>query len=130
MSNPDEIVGHKTHTDGTHSPLRRAEADALWAECERLEAKRKADMPTEQDALNQLGECYQRLKELGWNDAQYCPKDGSMFLGIEVGSTGIHECFYSGVWPNGYWWHPSHGDLWPIKPILFKLKEQPSPINP
>lgn len=123
MSN-NKIVGHKTHADGAHSPLYKAEADALWAKAKRLEAKRAADMPTETDALLQLGQCYQRLKELGWNDAQYCPKDGSTFLCIEAGSTGIHEGFYSGVWPNGCWWSPANGDLWPITPILFKLKQE------
>jgi hypothetical protein len=124
MSNPDEIVGHKTFSDGRggfrHEPLTKSEGDALWAACEAARAKREADMPTEQDALNALGQAYQRLSELGWRDAIYCPKDGSQFQVIEAGSTGVHDCTYDGEWPKGTWW-VHDGDTWPSRPILFRL---------
>lgn len=127
MNDADQFVGHKTFSDGQgghyHEPLTRAEADAIWAECERLEAKRAEDMPTEQDAINAMFEAYQRLRELGWREAMYCPKDGSIFKAIEVGSTGIHDCFYLGEWPKGNWEYPCEGDLWPSRPILFKPAE-------
>jgi hypothetical protein len=53
---------------------------------------RAEKMPDEKAALFVMFEAYQRLKELGWNDAIYSPKDGSMFSSIEAGSTGIHKC--------------------------------------
>lgn len=87
-------------------------------------AARSALVPTEQDAINLMHECFQRLKELGWNDAIYCPKDGSEFDAIEAGSTGIHRCHYDGEWPNGHWWVADDHDLWPSRPILYRVSEE------
>lgn len=125
MTDQNEIVGHKTFHDGRggyrHEPLTRAEADKIWNRCEEQRKKRAADMPTERDALRVLSNAYQRLEELGWKSAIYCPKDGSMFKVIDAGSSGIHDCFYEGEWPKGSWYVPADGDLWPSRPILFKL---------
>lgn len=121
MENPDDIVGHKTLSDGSHEPLRRDEAEAIWEHAEAERLKREADMPDELSAIKVLWSAYQRLKELGWNDAIYCPKDGSGFHAIEPGSTGIFDCHYSGEWPTGAWWCEDGGDLWPSRPCLFKL---------
>jgi hypothetical protein len=125
-----DIVGHKTFATGRttadgfpelrHEPLNRAEADEIVAEVERIRAKRAADMPTERDAIMALFEAWQRLCELGWCNAENCPKDGSVFQAIEAGSTGIHECSYEGKWPDGHWWIHADGDLCPSRPILFK----------
>lgn len=127
MSDPTEVVGHKTFSDGEggfrHEPLTRAEADAIWKEYDKSKAKRTADMPTEQDAINVMFEAWQRLKELGWREAMYCPKDCSTFDVIEAGSAGIHKCHYEGKWPDGSWWvHGECGDLWPSAPILYRVK--------
>lgn len=132
MPNPNDVVGHKTISTGRtgadgfpefrHEPLTRAEADALMAESDRVKAQRTANMPDERAALTVLFDAYQRLRELGWNNAIYCPKDGTPFLAIEAGSTGIHECSYEGEWPTGSWWIHADGDLWPSRPILFKVK--------
>ncbi len=122
---PDDIVGHKTFSDGAggfrHEPLTRAEGETLWARCEAAREKRAADMPDEQAALNVFGQAHERLRELGWREAIYCPKDGSSFQVIEPGSTGIHRAHYSGEWPKGSWWVEDEGDLWPSRPCLFKL---------
>ncbi len=128
---PDDIVGHKTFDTGElcpetglpklrHEPLTRAEADALWERVEAEKAARAASMPDEKAALRVLQNAHTRLKELGWRDAIYCPKDGTHFQVIEAGSTGIHDGAYSGEWPNGSWW-VYDGDMWPSRPILFKL---------
>lgn len=121
MDNPSDIVGHKTLTDGSHVPLRRDEASALWAACEAAREKRAADMPDEQAALNVMGQAFERLRELGWREAIYCPKDGTPFQVIEPGSTGIHRAHYHGEWPTGGWLIEGDGDLWPSRPCLFKL---------
>lgn len=122
----DKIVGHKTFSDGEggyrHEPLTEREADALWAEAEARREKRAADMPTEQDAIKAMFGAWLRLKELGWREAEYCPKDGSVFQVIEPGSTGIHDCSYDGDWPKGTWWIHAENDLWPSRPVLFKVK--------
>ncbi len=129
---PDDIVGHKTFSTGEicpetgfpasrHEPLTRREADALWDAAMAAKAKRAADMPDEQAALRAMCEAFQRLKELGWSEAMYCPKDGSGFKAIEPGSSGIHDCHYQGEWASGSWWVEDAGDMWPSHPCLFKL---------
>jgi len=131
MQQPDDIVGHKTFDTGErdkhglpvyrHEPLTRAEGEALWEAAKAAEAKRAEDMPTEQDAINVMFSAWQRLKELGWREAQYCPKDGSTFKVIESGSTGIFDCVYEGEWPTGtYWLHDEH-DSYSSRPVMFKL---------
>lgn len=118
----EKIVGHKTMNDGTHQPLYEGEAHEILAACKAAEDKRAADMPTEEAAIKTLHSAYQRLEELGWRPAMYCPKDGSTFDVIEAGSTGIFPCSYMGEWPTGHYMVQAHDDLWPSKPILFKQK--------
>lgn len=125
MTSPNDIVGHKTFNDGRggfrHEPLTREEADALLAACEAAREKRAKDMPDEQSAINAMQDAFLRLKEIGWREAIYCPKDGSTFDLIEPGSTGIHKGCYMGEWPKGGWWVYSDGDMGPSHPCLFKL---------
>ncbi len=83
-------------------------------------------MTTEKAALLKLFEAYQELKRLGWNDVMYCPKDGTWFDAIEVGSTGIHDCHYEGTWPNGHWWVADAHDLRPSRPALFRERKKRS----
>jgi hypothetical protein len=97
--------------------------EAMWKRAEAEEAKRAADMPTELDAINAMWSAYQRLRELGWREAIYCPKDGSVFDAIEPGSTGIFRTHYSGEWPSGSWWAEDGGDLWPARPCLYRPTE-------
>ena len=124
----DPIVGHKTFDDGNggfrHEPLRESEAKALWEAAEAKEERRIALMPDEKAAISMLFDAFQRLKELGWAEAEYCPKDGSTFDVIEAGSTGIHRAHYAGVWPNGCWWIADQGDLWPCRPVLYRASAQ------
>ena len=131
MSKPEEkptdIVGHKTHYNERgethHTPLTRAEASELLASVERERARREALMPDEDAARKMLFDAYLRLKDYGWNDAIYCPKDGSEFDVIEAGSSGVHSCHYSGEWPTGTWWISSEFDLWPSRPVLYRKRE-------
>lgn len=83
-------------------------------------ARRAEQMPDDFSALRALMDVYLRFKEMGWNDAVYCPKDGTPFEVIETGSTGIHKCIYMGEWPKGGWWIMDGGDLFPSRPILFR----------
>lgn len=128
---PDDIVGHKTFDTGEicpetgfpkvrHEPLTRAEASAIWEAAERRQKERAEKWPDEQSAIDGMFDAYQRLKELGWREAIYCPKDGSHFKVIEPGSTGIHDGAYWGEWPNGHW-NVFDGDIWPSHPVLFRL---------
>lgn len=121
-----EVVGHKTFSDGRggfrHEPLYADEAAEIMKRVEENKARIEALMPDEKAALRMMCDAYSRLKDFGWNDAIYCPKDGSVFDVIEAGSSGIHEASYDGDWPNGTWWIHDEGDQWPSRPILHRLK--------
>lgn len=129
---PDDIVGWKTIDTGERDPetgfpltrrepLTRAEGDALWASVQAAKADREARMPDEQSAIRAMCDAYTRLRDFGWNDPIYCPKDGAHFQVIEAGSTGIHDAAYDGEWPKGYWHIYGDGDVWPTRPTMFKL---------
>lgn len=82
-----------------------------------------AMMPDERAAIRLMNAAFERLKRLGWREAIYCPKDGSTFDAIEVGSTGIHKTHYEGEWPSGSWWIAADGDLYPSRPALYRPTE-------
>jgi hypothetical protein len=117
----EEWSGHLTFADGTHEPLTSDEAKALWEESERHQAAIAARLPDEEAAIQAMTEAFHRLKDFGWREAIYCPKGGSSFDVIEPGSSGIHRCFYSGEWPNGYWMVGEDEWCGPSHPILFRL---------
>lgn len=123
---PTDIVGHKTFLDGKgghyHEPLTRAEGDAIWAAAMAAKDERAKAMPDERTAINVLWGAYQRLRELGWREWVYMPKDGELVDLIEAGSTGIHQGYYSGEWPKGTVWICDEGDSWPSHPILFRRR--------
>lgn len=95
----------------------------VWKAAEEARALRASAMPTEQDAIRAMWGAYQRLKELGWNDAMYCPKDGTVFRSVHPASTGVHDASYEGRWPDGSFWVYEAGDIWPANPVLFKAKD-------
>lgn len=100
--NNDPIVGHKSMTDGTRQPLHKSEADAIFAACEAADKKRRDQMPDSMAAISTLHDAITRLRDEGWREGIYCPKDGSEFAVIEFGSTGIFSGVYMGQWPKGY----------------------------
>ncbi len=85
-------------------PIENTDAEALWKRCEDDKAQLAAIMPDDKAALRVLSNAYVRLKDLGWKEACYCPKDGSTFHSISVGSTGIGDTCYQGDWPTGKYW--------------------------
>lgn len=119
----DPVVGHFTYErDGHlwHEPLRQSEAEAIWRASQDEKDRRAEAMPDDRAATRALFDAWLRLNELGWRDAQYCPKDGSLFEVIEAGSTGVHVCHYEGSWPTGTYWIHGDSDLWPSRPVLFR----------
>lgn len=81
-------------------------------------------MPSEQDAIDAMYRAYSRLKDLGWRDGLYMPKDGTVVTVMQVGSTGTFDCRYSGEWSSGFFNVMDGGDVYPTRsvPPLFKLK--------
>lgn len=106
-----------------HEPLTAAEGEALWLAANAAQSKRAEQMPDEQSAINAMFNAWVRLKELGWNEPMYCPKDGTKFRVIENGSTGIFDCVYDGEWPKGHWTMFDEHDAYPssIAPALYRL---------
>lgn len=120
----EKIVGHKTFYSKErgywHEPLTEAEGRAMIEASDAHLKKRAALMPDQQSAINMLFDAYDRLRELGWKDAIYCPKDGTHFQVIEAGSTGIFDANYIGKWPDGYWMHYYDDDAGPSHPLLWR----------
>jgi len=117
------ITGHKTFYDENgyrHEALTADEALEVLESAEAETAKRRELMPDEQAAIRMFFEAWLRLKELGWREVMYAPKDGTWFDAIEPGSTGIHDCHYKGEWPEGSWWVSAYGDLYSANPALFR----------
>jgi hypothetical protein len=112
-----------TLKDGSHVPLSKEDAEKLWQQADASQKARAAKYPTEQSAIDAISDAVDRLKELGWKEPMYCPKDGRVFSVIEAGSTGIHDCVYMGSWPDGSWNILADGDVWPSHPTLFKPKQ-------
>lgn len=133
MSDPNEIVGHKTIDAGErdenglpiyrHEPMTRALADILWQRARERVADRAARMPDDKAAILALNDAYQRLYELGWREPRYCPKDGTRFKVIELGSTGIFDCTYHGKWPDGHYMVMDDHDVYPTSTgvAMFRL---------
>lgn len=96
--------------------------DEVLFEIETDRRLRAADMPTEQNAINAMFAAYQRLKDLGWRDGMYMPKDGTPVTVIQIGSTGQFECRHIGKWPDGSFHLYDGGDVYPSRsvPPLFK----------
>ena len=97
-------------------------SQTIYGKIEATKQLRAEAMPDEKAALQVLSSAYQRLQELGFRPATYCPKDGTLFDAIEAGSTGIGTCSYDGKWPSGRYWMHEAGDLWPSNPILWRLR--------
>jgi len=123
----EKIVGHKTYwnDDGTHhhEPLTESEADALCKQVEAEDERRKEAIPDEGTALQMMMDCHTRLRDMGWREPpKFTIKQGKYkFKVICFGSTGIFDVSCT-VGDDGKfeWWHESHGDIWPITPLMVK----------
>lgn len=120
---PENLSGTATMADGTIKKLTHDECKKIYEQVNSEKNNRAIKMPTEQDAIDAMFNAYQRLIELGWTEAPYCPKDGSPFKAIEAGSTGIFDCVYSGEWPTGHYLISDHDDLYCSHPILIKEQD-------
>lgn len=121
----EEVVGHNTYMndDGTfrHEPLTKSEADALWEHVEAEDKRREELIPDQKTALQLMHDCCTRLREFGWSEPpRYTTKQGVYkFKVICWGSTGVIDVTCNvGSKGSFEWWHHSHGDTWPITPLM------------
>lgn len=132
MSDEKGYFGHATMADGSHKRLSKEEAEAIWNACEADKARRAETMPTTDDALSALSSAKERLRELGWRSAIYCPKEGQEFAVIEWGCTGIFPAVYHGEWPTGkllYCDSFSHPDGNMFKPLADLTEAERAKMN-
>lgn len=103
----------------------RFEGDLMgfWAYNDAREPKYTT--PEELAELKKIADAVQALRDQGWRDAVYCPKDGTRFLVIEAGCTAVYPCVYRGEWPDGFWSVFHAGDQWSSRPILFRPMREP-----
>lgn len=94
--------GWKTMANGTHQPISAEEADAIMDRVRADDARRRKAIPDAISALATMMDAWVRLKDEGWREGIYCPKDGSEFAAIQLGSSGIFAAHYSGEWPKGH----------------------------
>jgi hypothetical protein len=117
----EPIGGIACGPDGCKA-ISRDVAEALWEAAMAQKAKRAADMPDERTALRVLTDAHIRLKELGWREATYAPRNVPLEL-IECGSSGIHTGYRD---EHGFW--ILDDDTWPSKPVLYREQTtQPTP---
>jgi hypothetical protein len=107
MTEEKEYSGSMTAMDGTRVMLTPAQAKAMWEDCERIDAERAKTYPDSLACLRAMSSAEERLKQLGWRDGRYCPRDGSTFATCQVGSTGMWKGFWSpdsgsDAFPQGY----------------------------
>lgn len=100
----------------------RHKNDELFNQVKAKELERAKLYPSELDAIKGAQEATERLRDLGWENAMYCPKDGSTFEAFEVGCGSIIEnVSYYGEWPKGSYNHVDEtGDMWTVSPSLIK----------
>ncbi len=91
--------------------------DELLAAIAKNDQWRADQMPDEAAALNVMFQAHERLKQLGWRDVLYCPRDGSEWEFCGPGSTGIHPGYRD---EQGRFWVSGGGDIWPADPSLFR----------
>jgi hypothetical protein len=84
-------VAELSSTLDRHEPLYQSEANDLMARIEAATARRNELMPDEEAAIRMMMDAHTRLKDFGWRDAVYCPKDGSVFKVLEPDSTGKQD---------------------------------------
>jgi hypothetical protein len=88
LTQDHEYHGHITMADGSHVELSSEEAKRIWDEVRQKQAERSERMPDTYSALSALVSASERMKELGWRDSRYSPREGR-FAVCEIGSTGI-----------------------------------------
>lgn len=115
-----EVVHKSCETCEDHTP-NTPNLIEIWKAAD----KKAKDWRTagEKNLLQQMQDGLNGLKSLGWRDGKYAPKDGTQFLSIEAGSTGVCLCYWMDndrMKEGGGFWAEAHGDLWPAKPTLWK----------
>lgn len=96
MSENTKYSGSMTTIDGKRIAITPEQAKAMWEDCERADAERQKQFPDTLSCLQAMSSAAERLRQLGWRNGRYCPRDGTSFAVCQVGSTGM----WKGLWTN------------------------------
>lgn len=88
----------------------------MIAEAEQAKADRAVAYPEAQHCIEAMIHIRLRLLELGWQSAEYAPKDGSRFWAISAGFTGPSEC----CWLGNAFFVASEHDWWPTTILVWR----------
>ena len=100
------------------SQLSNATILAILAEAEQQRDQRARALPTLDHCLIAMVQIMQRLRELGWRDAEYAPRDRT-FLGITPGSTRAVRCVHLGG-AEGAFFCEDGDDFWPVRILVWR----------
>lgn len=81
--------------DGSRKAMTAEEAKVLWDAIKTTQKNRAEHLPDARSCLTALYSAKERLRELGWRESTYCPRDGSVFAVCEIGSTGMWTAFFA-----------------------------------
>ena len=89
----------------------------LWTA--QLRRKERAEhLPTTDHCTVALLQVVERLRELGWQAAEYAPRNRS-FNAVVLGGSGVHRCQWLGGKTGGYFIEEAH-DWWPARIVVWK----------
>ena len=83
---------------------------------EQAKAERAAAYPEVVSCVEAMVQIRLRLLEMGWQSAEYAPKDGSKFWAISAGFTGPSEC----SWLGSSFFVASEHDWWPTTILVWR----------
>jgi hypothetical protein len=95
MTEQKQYSGHMTTIDGRHVPITAEQAQSMWEASDRSQRERAERLPDSVACLSAICSADQRLRELGWKKATYCPRDGTEFAVCQPGSTGMWKGFWT-----------------------------------
>ena len=84
-----------------------------------LRRKERAEhLPTTDHCTVALLQVVERLRELGWQAAEYAPRNRS-FNAVVLGGSGVHRCMWIGGTTGGWFLEDDH-DWWPARIVVWK----------
>lgn len=90
----------------------------ILAEAQIRRRERADHLPTTNHCVVALLQTVERLREIGWRDACYAPKDRS-FDAIVMGGSGVHRCQWLGGTAGG-WFIEDTNDWWPAQIVVWR----------
>lgn len=90
-----DYSGSMTTMDGRRIALTSDQAKSMWEQCEKADRDRAEKYHDSAACLDAMLSAECRLKQLGWRNGRYCPRDGNAFAVCQVGSTGMWKGFWS-----------------------------------